>query len=114
MSEIVAELAANVWNIVAVPGDRVQAGDTVILELMKMGIPVAEQPGVAHHPALSSRWSGPRGANDSASIPCSRQRPVRHTFGISPPSTRRMEPVMYEARALARNATASAYSRGSP
>jgi hypothetical protein len=37
-----------------------------------------------------------------------------YTVGISPPSTRRTEPVMYDARSLARNATAAAYSPGSP
>jgi hypothetical protein len=35
-----------------------------------------------------------------------------HTLGISPPSTRSTEPVIYEARVLARKATASAYSTG--
>lgn len=40
-SEIMAEMVANVWKVVAVQGDRVEAGDTVvILESMKMEIPV--------------------------------------------------------------------------
>jgi acetyl-CoA carboxylase biotin carboxyl carrier protein len=45
--EIVAEMVANVWKVVATPGDVLAAGDTVvILESMKMEIPVlAEQPG---------------------------------------------------------------------
>ena len=45
--EIVAEMVANVWKLVAEPGTAVAAGDTVlILESMKMEIPVlAEHPG---------------------------------------------------------------------
>lgn len=40
--EVTAELAANVWKIVAKPGDKVGPDDTlVILESMKMEIPVA-------------------------------------------------------------------------
>ncbi|MDQ3628699.1 MAG: biotin/lipoyl-binding carrier protein [Actinomycetota bacterium] len=40
-SEIVAEMVANVWKVVASPGDILAAGDTVvILESMKMEIPV--------------------------------------------------------------------------
>ncbi|CAN5151632.1 MAG: biotin/lipoyl-binding carrier protein [Nocardioidaceae bacterium] len=40
-SEIVAEMVAHVWRIVAAPGDVLAAGDTVvILESMKMEIPV--------------------------------------------------------------------------
>lgn len=39
--EIVAEMVANVWKVVAAPGDVLAAGDTVvILESMKMEIPV--------------------------------------------------------------------------
>ena len=47
MSEIHAEMVANVWKVVATEGDPVSDGDTlVILESMKMEIPVlAEQPG---------------------------------------------------------------------
>ena len=43
-----AEMVANVWKVVASPGDTVAAGDTlVILESMKMEIPVlAEEGGV--------------------------------------------------------------------
>jgi acetyl-CoA carboxylase biotin carboxyl carrier protein len=46
-NEIVAEMVANVWKVVAEPGDQLAAGDTVvILESMKMEIPVlAEHPG---------------------------------------------------------------------
>ena len=46
-NEIVAEMVANVWKVVAEPGSAVAAGDTVlILESMKMEIPVlAEHPG---------------------------------------------------------------------
>jgi acetyl-CoA carboxylase biotin carboxyl carrier protein len=46
--EIRAEMVANVWKVVAAPGDNVDDGDTlVILESMKMEIPVlAESSGV--------------------------------------------------------------------
>jgi acetyl-CoA carboxylase biotin carboxyl carrier protein len=41
VSEIRAEMVANVWKVVATPGQQVQDGDTlVILESMKMEIPV--------------------------------------------------------------------------
>jgi acetyl-CoA carboxylase biotin carboxyl carrier protein len=45
--EIVAEMVANVWRVVAAEGDALAAGDTVlILESMKMEIPVlTEQAG---------------------------------------------------------------------
>ena len=45
--EIVAEMVANVWKVVAEPGSAIAAGDiVVILESMKMEIPVlAEHPG---------------------------------------------------------------------
>ncbi len=48
MSEIHAEMVANVWKVVAREGDTVSDGDTlVILESMKMEIPViAEDDGV--------------------------------------------------------------------
>jgi len=40
-NEIVAEMVANVWKVVAEPGSVLAAGDTiVILESMKMEIPV--------------------------------------------------------------------------
>ncbi len=47
MSEVRAEMVANVWKVVAAEGDTVADGDTlVILESMKMEIPVlAEGPG---------------------------------------------------------------------
>jgi acetyl-CoA carboxylase biotin carboxyl carrier protein len=41
VAEVVAEMVANVWKIVASQGDTVADGDTlVILESMKMEIPV--------------------------------------------------------------------------
>jgi len=47
VTEIRAEMVANVWQVVAAEGDTVADGDTlVILESMKMEIPVlAEGPG---------------------------------------------------------------------
>jgi acetyl-CoA carboxylase biotin carboxyl carrier protein len=47
VTEIRAEMVANVWKVVAAEGDEVHDGDTlVILESMKMEIPVlAEQDG---------------------------------------------------------------------
>ena len=40
-NEIVAEMVANVWKVVAEPGSALAVGDTVvILESMKMEIPV--------------------------------------------------------------------------
>lgn len=48
MSEVRAELTANVWKVLVGVGDQVADGDTlVILESMKMEIPVlAEEEGV--------------------------------------------------------------------
>ena len=41
MSEVRAEMVANVWKVVVAEGDTVAAGDTlVVLESMKMEIPV--------------------------------------------------------------------------
>ncbi len=41
MTEVRAEMVANVWQVVVSEGDRVDDGDTlVILESMKMEIPV--------------------------------------------------------------------------
>ncbi len=42
MSErVIAEMVANVWKVVAAPGDAVEEGATIcILESMKMEIPV--------------------------------------------------------------------------
>jgi biotin carboxyl carrier protein len=41
MAEVLAEMVANVWKVVAGPGDQVATGDPlVILESMKMEIPV--------------------------------------------------------------------------
>ena len=41
MSEVRAEMVANVWKVVVAEGDQVEDGDTVvILESMKMEIPV--------------------------------------------------------------------------
>ena len=47
VTEIVAEMVANVMNLAVAPGDRVEVGDTVVLlESMKMEIPVLiEVPG---------------------------------------------------------------------
>ncbi len=47
MSEVRAEMVANVWKVVAAQGSAVADGDTlVILESMKMEIPVlAEESG---------------------------------------------------------------------
>lgn len=44
--EIRAEMVANVWKVVASPGDTIAEGDTlVILESMKMEIPVVSEEG---------------------------------------------------------------------
>ncbi len=44
--EIRAEMVANVWKVVAAAGDHVDEGDTlVILESMKMEIPVLAESG---------------------------------------------------------------------
>jgi acetyl-CoA carboxylase biotin carboxyl carrier protein len=44
VSEVRAEMVANVWKIVAQQGDTVADGDTlVILESMKMEIPVVAE-----------------------------------------------------------------------
>jgi biotin carboxyl carrier protein len=53
--QIRAEMVANVWQVVAAAGDDVAAGDTlVILESMKMEIPVlAEQGGILAELAVS-------------------------------------------------------------
>ncbi|MFS8478735.1 MAG: biotin/lipoyl-binding carrier protein [Micromonosporaceae bacterium] len=53
--EIRAEMVANVWKVVASPGDTVAEGDTlVILESMKMEIPVlAEFDGVVKEIAVN-------------------------------------------------------------
>lgn len=41
MHEARAEIVANVWKLVASPGDEVGAGDVIaVLETMKMEIPV--------------------------------------------------------------------------
>lgn len=41
MAEVLSEMVANVWKVVAQTGDQVSAGDPlVILESMKMEIPV--------------------------------------------------------------------------
>ena len=47
VTEIVAEMVANVMSLAVAAGDRVEAGDTVVLlESMKMEIPVlVEAPG---------------------------------------------------------------------
>jgi len=41
VSDVLAEMVANVWKVVVSEGDEVQEGDTIcILESMKMEIPV--------------------------------------------------------------------------
>ena len=46
--EVRAEMVANVWKVVVAQGDAVEAGDTlVILESMKMEIPVLAEAGGA-------------------------------------------------------------------
>jgi acetyl-CoA carboxylase biotin carboxyl carrier protein len=55
MSEVRAEMVANVWKIVAAEGDAIADGDTlVILESMKMEIPVlAEDAGTVTRLAVA-------------------------------------------------------------
>jgi acetyl-CoA carboxylase biotin carboxyl carrier protein len=55
VTEIRAEMVANVWKVVAAEGDSVADGDTlVILESMKMEIPVlAEDAGTLTKLAVS-------------------------------------------------------------
>jgi acetyl-CoA carboxylase biotin carboxyl carrier protein len=55
VTEIRAEMVANVWKVVAAEGSAVDDGDTlVILESMKMEIPVlAEGPGTLMKLAVS-------------------------------------------------------------
>ena len=44
MTEIVASMAGNVWKVLVAEGDEVKAGqDVVILESMKMEIPIAAE-----------------------------------------------------------------------
>jgi acetyl-CoA carboxylase biotin carboxyl carrier protein len=46
VAEVRAEMVANVWKVVAIEGDQVEDGDTlVILESMKMEIPVLAEGG---------------------------------------------------------------------
>jgi acetyl-CoA carboxylase biotin carboxyl carrier protein len=55
VSEVRAEMVANVWKVVAAAGDPVSDGDTlVILESMKMEIPVlAESDGTVARLAVA-------------------------------------------------------------
>ncbi|HXZ64994.1 MAG TPA: biotin/lipoyl-binding carrier protein [Streptosporangiaceae bacterium] len=55
MTEVRAEMVANVWKVVAAEGDAVADGDTlVILESMKMEIPVlAEDSGTVTRLAVA-------------------------------------------------------------
>ena len=55
MTEIRAEMVANVWKVLKAAGDEVSDGDTlVILESMKMEIPVlAESDGVVSEMAVN-------------------------------------------------------------
>ncbi|WP_318503703.1 acetyl-CoA carboxylase biotin carboxyl carrier protein subunit [Bacillus sp. T3] len=44
MSEIIASMAGNVWKVLVKPGDQVEEDqDVVILESMKMEIPIAAE-----------------------------------------------------------------------
>ncbi|MGJ7919767.1 acetyl-CoA carboxylase biotin carboxyl carrier protein subunit [Neobacillus sp. LXY-4] len=44
MNEIIASMAGNVWKVLVKPGDQVEEGqDVVILESMKMEIPIAAE-----------------------------------------------------------------------
>ncbi|MEW9672129.1 acetyl-CoA carboxylase biotin carboxyl carrier protein subunit [Ammoniphilus sp. 3BR4] len=46
MREIVASMAGNVWKVLVKPGDQIETGqDVVILESMKMEIPIAAEMG---------------------------------------------------------------------
>jgi acetyl-CoA carboxylase biotin carboxyl carrier protein len=46
MNKVVAVMAGNVWKILVQPGDQVEEGqDLVILESMKMEIPIAAEVG---------------------------------------------------------------------
>jgi acetyl-CoA carboxylase biotin carboxyl carrier protein len=55
VTEVRAEMVANVWKVVAAAGDTVADGDTlVILESMKMEIPVlAEEAGTVARLAVA-------------------------------------------------------------
>jgi acetyl-CoA carboxylase biotin carboxyl carrier protein len=55
VTEVRAEMVANVWQVVAAAGDSVADGDTlVILESMKMEIPVlTEGPGTVKKLAVA-------------------------------------------------------------
>lgn len=44
MNKIIAIMAGNVWKVLVKPGDVIEAGqDVVILESMKMEIPIAAE-----------------------------------------------------------------------
>ncbi len=44
MSEVIASMAGNVWKVLVKAGDQVEEGqDVVILESMKMEIPIAAE-----------------------------------------------------------------------
>ncbi|PKR78744.1 hypothetical protein CEY16_03020 [Halalkalibacillus sediminis] len=44
MSEVIANMAGNVWKVVVKEGDSIDSGqDVVILESMKMEIPIAAE-----------------------------------------------------------------------
>lgn len=55
VTEVLAEMVANVLSVAVAPGDTVEAGDTVVLlESMKMEIPVvAESDGVVQQLAVN-------------------------------------------------------------
>ncbi len=44
MSEVVASMAGSVWKVLVKPGDQIEEGqDVIILESMKMEIPIAAE-----------------------------------------------------------------------
>lgn len=46
MAKVASNMAGTVWKVLVKPGDQVQAGqDVVILESMKMEIPIAAEVG---------------------------------------------------------------------
>ena len=66
MAEIRAEMVANVWKVVAAQGDHVDDGDTlVILESMKMEIPVLAEARARSPPCTSPRATWSRKATSS-------------------------------------------------
>jgi hypothetical protein len=74
--EIRAEMVANVWKVVAATGDRVDDGDTlVILESMKMEIPVLAESPVSSPRSPSTRATSSRRATSSPGWSMGDRRP---------------------------------------